>query len=263
MWRQEFKYLLSPGQADSVRRMLLPHVLPDAFAAGRPGTIYTVWSLYLDTRRLDFYHEKLAGLRDRLKVRVRAYNEITPDGPVFLEVKRKSDSAISKRRAPVRYRDMASFMAEGDLDRYLLPLAHPADPAADAREFLFHLSHRALAPVIIVAYEREAYSSRHDQGVRITIDRRLRSYLADRLSFDAILGPACDALGEDFILEVKSNVGLPYWLRLILGRMELSREALSKYIICVDSLSAAGIGCGPTHRWAVRDGCVSLFTPGA
>jgi hypothetical protein len=241
--------------------MLLPHVEPDPFAAARPGAMYTVWSLYLDTPRLDFYHEKLAGLRDRIKVRVRAYDEITPEKPVFLEVKRKSDSVITKRRAAVRCRDVEAVLGEGDVERYLLRLPHPGDPAADALEFLFHVNRRSLAPVIIVAYEREAYISRHDESVRITLDRQLRSYLAEGLTFGATAGREVRALGDNIILEVKSNSGIPLWLRLILTRVGANKEALSKYILCVDSLSAAGIRSGPTRGWAVRDGCASLFPP--
>ena len=261
MPRQEFKFLLPPAQAESFRRMLLPHVEADRFAASRPESMYTVWSLYLDTRRLDFYHEKLAGLRDRIKVRVRAYDEITADKPVFLEVKRKSGSAITKRRAAIRYDDLGAVLETGDPERYLLPVANRDGAAADAREFLFHVHRRSLAPVIIVAYEREAYASRHEGCLRITLDRQLRSYLADGLSFDAVAGRAFHALGEDVILEVKANFGLPLWLRLILTRVGVSKEALSKYIICIDSLNTGGVRCGPTHHWAVRDGCASLFTP--
>jgi hypothetical protein len=256
----EFKFLLSPDQAESVRGMLMPHVEMDPFAAARPGGRYTVWSLYLDTRALDFYHEKLAGLRDRMKVRVRAYNDLGVDHPVFLEVKRKSGSAITKRRAAVRYSDLQAVMASGDMDRYVLPGANPGESSANAREFLYHAYRRCLAPVVIVAYEREAYSSRHEGGLRITLDSGLRSYLAEDLSFDGADGPPVNALGQSVILEVKSNFGLPLWMKVILSRADANKEALSKYIICIDSLSAAGIRCGPTHNWAIRDGCISLHS---
>jgi hypothetical protein len=240
--------------------MLLPHVQPDPFAASRPDAKYTVWSLYLDTRRLEFYHEKLAGIRDRMKVRLRMYDEIVPDQPVFLEVKRKSDSTVSKRRAPVRYRDLGAVLETGDPERFLLPILSHARAAADAGEFLYHLHRLSLAPVIVIAYEREAYASKHEGGLRITLDRQLRSYPAEGLSFDAAAGRAFYSLGEDVILEIKTDLGIPLWLRLLLSREDVNKEALSKYVICIDTLSASGVRCGPTEHWAVRDGCVSLYT---
>lgn len=241
--------------------MLLPHVEPDSFAAALQDATYTVWSLYFDTRNLDFYHEKLAGIRERIKVRVRAYDAITLENPVFLELKKKSDSTITKRRSAVRYRDLTAALREGDVERYLFPIKSLRDAPAASREFMHQIYRRGLAPVVIVAYEREAYVSRHEPWLRITLDKNLRSFVADGLSFDAVAGRPVRAIGQDVILEVKTDFGIPLWLRLMLSRFDVNREALSKYGMCIDSLNARGVRCGPTRQWVVRDACVSLSTP--
>jgi len=261
--RQESKFLLSPAQAERVHGMLLPHVGLDPYAAVRRGAEYTVRSLYLDTHALDCYHEKLAGLKDRLKLRVRGYDDVTPDSPVYLELKRKSGAVITKRRSSVRYRDLHVALSSGDVERYLLHASNPGEAVANARDFLFHVHRRSLAPVINVVYEREAFYSVHEDGVRITLDRALRSQLAEGLAFPPADAPSVSALGQEVILEVKTDRGLPLWLRIILGRVGVSKQALSKYILCIDSLSANGHRCGPTHGWTVRDRSISLYTPGS
>ena len=263
MSRQEFKFLLSPAQAENVRGALLPHVTVDPYAAERRGAAYTVRSLYLDTHSLDCYHEKLAGLKERLKVRVRGYGDITADSPVYLELKQKSGSFITKRRSSVLYRDLNHALNDGEVERYLMHGVNPEETTANAREFLFHMQRRSLAPVINVVYEREAFYSLHDEGVRITLDSALRSQLAEGLAFPPPEAPSVTALGQQVILEVKTDRGLPLWLRMILGRAGLTRQALSKYVICIDSLSANGHRSGPTHGWTVRDRSISIFTPGS
>ena len=261
MPRQEAKFLLSPAQAETMHRMLLPHVRLDPYAAMRRGATYTVMSLYLDTHALDCYHEKLAGLKDRLKLRVRGYDDVTADSPVYLELKRKSGAVIAKRRSSVRYGDLRQALSSGDVESYLLHAENPDEAAANAREFLFHVHRRSLAPVINVVYEREAFCSLHEEGVRITLDRALRSQLAEGLAFPPGDAPSVSALGQQVILEVKTDWGLPLWLRMIVGRVGVSKQALSKYILCVDSLSANGHRCGPTRGWTVRDRSISLYTP--
>ena len=59
---------------DDIRRALKPYIRLDNFAAKTSSGEYTVRSIYFDTRNMDFYHEKIEGLRVRKKIRVRGYN---------------------------------------------------------------------------------------------------------------------------------------------------------------------------------------------
>ena len=87
----------------------------------------------------------------------------------------------------------------------------------------------------MVTYEREAFYSKHDSTLRITFDKNLRSKPLPKISelFDDTLLKY--SMPGNFILELKFFNGFPTWLQKIVKRFELSRRAISKYTICVDS----------------------------
>jgi hypothetical protein len=258
--RREFKYLLPTATLAALRRLILPHVELDPFAASRHGNEYTVRSLYLDTANLDNYHEKLAGLKDRMKIRIRGYNDVLPTSPVFLEIKRKMGSAVVKQRSMLHYRDLPALLETGDVERWIHATARQEEAKAHARLFLFHFHARALGPVITVAYDREPFFSRHDRALRITLDKNVRSHAAANLVSLNHEVKDLYAMPNRFILEVKTDFGIPPWLRLILSQLDVSREALSKYTICIDSLKAAGFHFELTHPWIMHNRRTSLET---
>ncbi len=261
MARREYKFRLHTTQLTTLRTLLLPHVEVDPRAASRPGQEYTVRSLYFDTKNLDFYQEKLAGLRDRLKIRIRSYNEISPVAPVYLEIKRKTGATVAKRRSSVRYQDLSSFLETSDVAGCVHMLIPQEGSEENARQFLFHLHSRSLRPVISVAYEREAYLSKNDPGLRITLDKGLRCHNAgglvslDRSMEDYIAAPHL------VILEVKTDFGIPFWLRMVLRRMALKPEPTSKYTFCIDSLAAIGDPLDMNYPRAVHSGFTQIKTP--
>jgi len=94
MYKREIKYLLPVELLPKVRDILTPYMRLDKFAGPKEDPDYTVRSIYFDTRKLKFYHEKNEGLQKRLKVRIRSYNTYTPKSIAFLELKRKEGAYI-------------------------------------------------------------------------------------------------------------------------------------------------------------------------
>jgi hypothetical protein len=232
MARLEYKYLVSMSQLSELRQMILPYVELDPYAARRPEKEYTVRSLYLDTNDLAFYHEKLAGLKERRKLRIRGYNEFCPTTSVFLEIKRKNGLAISKYRSNLPYQHLLRLFETSDVERYVSSEDHE-EARDNARRFLFHFHKQALRPTLNVIYEREAFLSKVDPGVRITFDKNLR--FQNSVTLDSVFQEeqALYALPNRLILEIKTNSVIPLWLQLVLSRLTLQLEALSKYVICI------------------------------
>jgi hypothetical protein len=251
MPRTEYKYLVPMGQLDELRELVLPHVEMDAYAAARPEHEYTVRSLYLDTPNMDYYHEKLAGLKERKKIRIRGYNEISASAPVFLEIKRKKGKAVLKTRSKLLHQDLFTFLETSDIERFIAASSKPGDAEESARQFLFHFHRYSLRPIITVAYEREAFFFKFDRGLRITFDKNLRFH--NDAGLDSLLRETGDlyAMPGSFILETKSDSGFPIWLRLILSRLGLNQEALSKYTICIDALKADGGHLERMYPWTL------------
>lgn len=232
--RLEYKYLVPAGLLTRLRGAMAPFVETDAHAIDYGARGYTVRSIYFDTCTLDFYHQKLAGLETRKKLRLRGYNGGGERSIVFLEIKRKRGLCVVKNRAPVEYAHAPGLFASGDVARYVL--AHPGCPQAleDARRFFFYLHRDALRPVVLVTYEREAYHGRFDPSLRITFDKNLRG--AAHPALDTLFGEERmrHAMTRHFIMEVKFHGRFPAWLGPIVGSLGLRPEAVSKYVICVD-----------------------------
>jgi hypothetical protein len=229
--RLEYKYLVPSELLPELRAMVAPFVEADVHSRDSAG--YTVRSIYFDTATFGYYHEKMAGLDVRKKIRIRGYDERRQGSIVFVETKRKYGEYVVKNRAPVAYEHVEDLLMSGDVERYVL--RHEEFPGVfeDASRFLFHVYRRSLRPVILAVYEREAYCSR--LGVlRITFDKNLRSSIYP--SIDALFDEdsALHSIPRHFILELKLHGGLPSWLKSIVGTLNLKRQALSKYGICVD-----------------------------
>ena len=98
--RFECKYMVDPSVVPEIRHFLASFTEPDAFAAKCPGFRYPISSLYLDSPSLDLYQQTVNGEMDRFKLRIRTYDD-NPASPAFLEVKRKHNNVVHKRRAGI------------------------------------------------------------------------------------------------------------------------------------------------------------------
>lgn len=232
--RYEYKYFVPNNKMEMLRNMIAPFVKYDKFAEKMPNHQYTVRSIYFDTPEYNCYFEKLEGIKHRKKFRLRGYN--LPDqenGKVFFEIKRKYEDPIMKNRAPSEY-ELAQDMFNGfNFNDYLpdkikYPLAED-----NLKRFFYHYHADRLRPVVLVIYEREAFLGIHDEGIRVTFDKNLRS----------VAFPAIDelynedrvrrSLKDKFILEVKFNDHYPAWMKSIVGMVGLKRQSASKYVISI------------------------------
>ena len=233
MLRREYKYLVPNYLLDDLRRDLSPFVEYDKYAINRPEKHYTVRSIYYDTLGLDYYNEKLAGTKVRKKIRIRGYNEPNDSNVVFLEIKRKLENFIDKHRTQVYYRNLEDLFYFGDIDSYII---QKNDDALDnAKRFFFHMNRYLLKPVSLVVYNREAFFSKFDSNIRITLDRNLRCFSLPafiNLYDETILKPA---LSNHFVFEIKFYLGFSEHFQKIINKYRLTRLAVSKYVICVEA----------------------------
>ncbi len=233
--RLEYKYLIPKERLGELRKSLRPFVKMDEYAQSRSQKEYSVRSIYFDTMGFDDYRDKIAGLKMRNKIRIRGYNECNNESVVFLEVKRKFENCISKNRSPLMYYNLNRIFQSVDFDTFLIEKKNYLYARSDAAKFFYLLKIKNRSPVVLVVYEREAYFSKHDSTLRITIDKNLRSKALpkfDDLFKESILQPA---MFGHFILEIKFYNGFPGWLQNVLSKFEQERKALSKYTISIDN----------------------------
>ena len=218
--RHELKYHITPAELTVLRGVLRPLMQLDP--NGNERNEYHIRSLYFDTINDDALEEKIAGVGNRKKYRIRIYN--FSDRVIKLECKSKYGDLISKQSVTIP-RDLAEQLIAGDpegLQRMRHPLFH---------DVFREMRTRLLRPAVIVDYVREAYIHPAEE-VRITFDKQLRTGLYSSDMFNPMLPtyPVFDDPVE--ILEVKYDEFLPSYLQSVLSGVTAQRSAVSKYTWC-------------------------------
>ena len=195
--RHELKFFINPVEYEVLRRVLDHTLLRDP--NGNENNEYHIRSLYFDTWFNDALIDKLDGVKDRDKYRIRIYN--FSDRVIRMECKTKEGSLISKRSMGIP-KLLAEQLIAGDstgLERTRSGLL---------RDVYREMAVGGLHPVVIVDYVREAYIHQAEE-VRITFDKHLHTGLRSRDLFnpDVPTVPAFDH--DEMILEVKFNRFLP------------------------------------------------------
>ena len=218
--RYEEKYLLSPAQAE-VLRGLLDSVLPrDRYSA---NGAYFIRSLYFDTPEDADYKDKLLGVSERKKLRLRLYDVQAQQ--VKLEIKAKR-AKNSHKQSAVLDRSVALALVNGDPTPLLAE-----GPAARAAYALYQGEHRA--PAALIDYERTAWVFPVGRA-RITLDEHLRAAKSDDLFGENV--PMVGLLGGQTILEVKYDQPLPGWIKRVLSTVPGTLLSISKYALARGAL---------------------------
>lgn len=223
-FRHEIKLLLTPADyrlMSSRLSNILPH---DEFTTDSGD--YFIRSLYFDDIARSAYYEKLSGVADRKKYRLRIYNY--SDSAMKLECKEKRGDRIRKRSALVS-RQMSDGMVKGDFS----PLYESEDPLC--REVLSLANGKGLRPSVVVDYDREAYT--YPVGnVRLTFDKALHAGISGSDIFDSSLTTLPVFPDGSVIFEIKYDELMPKFIANIVSTAHGQRLALSKFCLCRDKL---------------------------
>lgn len=220
-YRNEWKYFISLWEAESLKRRLLPFMETDPYTIDGK---YMLRSLYFDDYWNSGYEEKLMGVGERQKWRIRIYNY--NDSRIKLERKKKRQSYIQKDSASITREEYDRIVA-GDY-AFLLHHRHPL-----CQEFYYECTVNLYRPKVIVDYEREPLIL-EEGNVRITFDSDVRAAISGFDIFDPEL-PTLAALEPDtLVLEVKFTEFLPGLIRKLLPLDGQEFQAVSKYTLCYE-----------------------------
>jgi len=232
--RYECKYLVSPEAATEIRRYIQPFMVPDAYARRCDGHQYPICSLYLDTLDLQLYRQTAAGEKNRFKLRVRSYADDATT-PVFLEVKRRINDVILKRRARLP-RELATAMLTTGMTEHFEGCTR--DLLADLDFFNGHLTVAAARPFLRVRYLREAYEAIGGDPLRLTLDTDISWFPTSTVDFRfGVDGWICTPV-PGIVLEIKFTDRYPAWVGEMIREFGLHRQSVAKYVLSVDSFFA-------------------------
>lgn len=220
-YRHELKYYITLGEYELLQRKLSLTMERDAFAKKNGGE-YFIRSLYFDDRDDSAFREKLSGIDERDKFRIRIYD--MRDDVIKLECKHKSNGYIKKQSIGLSRKEYEKLISGDRL--FLLNRPEPF-----ARRMHLEFAQRALKPAVIVDYTREAFVFPMED-VRVTFDKNVRTGLRSVDMFNAGIPtyPVIDDYG--MVLEIKFNRFLPTYIRSLLQLEASQRSAISKYVLC-------------------------------
>lgn len=209
--RYEKKYLLTREQYRAMRAGMAPYMKPDVYAK------YTIGNIYYDTDRYDLIRASLEKPAYKEKLRLRSYGVPNGRDPVFVELKKKYDDVVYKRRIIKAMSEAASCLQSAQ-----------GDGSQIGREIHWFLQFYHPLPKVFIGYDREAWAAADGGELRITFDTALRVRSND---LDLRLGDhGVPLLDKDLVLmEIKIPGAAPLWLSRLLSEHQIYSTSFSKY----------------------------------
>ena len=226
--RYEIKYMVTAEQKARILKAMEPYMELDKY--GRS----TVRNIYFDTDDFVLARHSIARPDFKEKLRVRCYSKADADSTVFVELKRKFDGVVYKRRVGLREADAMKWMAGSCDPAAMCSTAEASMQVTNEIEY-FRVLYSGLKPVLYLSYDREAYRMRKgahavDGGAefRITFDCNIRCRESDlTLRSDA---NGTQMLEEGmFLMELKCPGAIPMWMTEVLSEERLYKTSYSKY----------------------------------
>ena len=223
--RYEIKYVVTAEQKERILKALEPYMELDRF--GRS----TVRNLYFDTDDFVLARHSIAKPDFKEKLRVRSYSKADADSIVFVELKRKFDGIVYKRRIGLPETDAMRWMS-GVKDGDIIAELEKESPQVAAEIEYFAGMYSGLRPVIYLSYDREAYRMKKDPSAssdfRVTFDSNI-------CCRESELTLTSDAYGtsllEDgmYLMELKCLGAIPLWMTKIFSEERIYKTSFSKY----------------------------------
>lgn len=211
--RTEKKYVISEEQYKSILSAMQQKTEKDQYGE------YTICNIYYDTENYELVRHSIEKPVFKEKLRMRSYGTPQPDSPVFLEIKRKFNGTVYKRRITLPYEEMMRFVETGE---------YPYPDNQVQKEIDFFIKSYSPKPKVYLAYDREAYVGTDDAALRITFDSNIRSRESE-LSLSA--GDYGTVLLDKSrkVMEIKTDSAFPVWLCSALNENNIFPASFSKY----------------------------------
>lgn len=212
--RYEIKYMLTQEQKQKVLKAMEPYMALDEY--GRT----TIRNIYFDTDNYRLIRRSIDKPAYKEKLRVRSYAQADADSTVFVELKKKYQSVVYKRRIA---------LPELEAMRWLMGEHHCLKDTQISREVDYFLSYyRTLRPAVFLSYEREAYCEKNGGDFRVTFDDTILCRQEDLSLKSEVYGTSL--LPEGMVLmEIKCSGGMPLWMTRVLSEQHIYHTSFSKY----------------------------------
>lgn len=212
--RYELKYLMTLQKKEKVLQAMEPYMSLDHY--GRT----TIRNIYYDTDTFRLVRNSMEHPVYKEKLRVRSYGFADRNDPVFIELKKKYQSIVYKRRLA-----LPQYSASGWLCRQEEIPLHTQ--IAEEIEYFCNY-YQTLQPTVFLSYEREAFYSRCGDDFRVTFDENILSREEELTLNSDVWGQPLLPRGQ-VLMEIKTGGGIPLWMSHFLTKHKIFKTSYSKY----------------------------------
>jgi len=209
--RYEFKYKISKEIYEKIIGEIERNLIPDYYGAT------TIQSLYFDTDTNLLIRNSIEKPFYKEKIRARSYGLIKPSDKVFLELKKKYEKVVYKRRITINESEILPFI-NGDFT---------CETQIQKEIRYFCKYYQNLKPSMLILYDRTAFEDRYTD-LRVTFDKNIR-YRTDRLNLHSGLVGTPILTNGEVMMEVKTSGAFPAWLIKLLNENKIYKTSFSKY----------------------------------
>lgn len=209
--RHEVKYLITINQYINLMNYLSDKVEKDVFYKS------TIYNVYYDTDNFELIRKSIEKPIYKEKLRIRSYDKPTLDSSVYVELKKKYDHIVYKRREKIAYKYVLnnSFLEGAETQIY--------------KEIkYFNDFYGGLTPKMFLSYEREAYYFKDDKQIRITFDTNIK-YRTENVNLLPSISDIKLLPNNLVLMELKVPFSIPYDLTKYLSSEKIFKTPFSKY----------------------------------
>ena len=189
--RYEKKYIIDEDTFHKLTYQIADYMNPDAY--NRNGEAYRISNIYYDTENDQLIRASIEKPVYKEKLRLRAYGTPELSDNVFVEIKKKYDGIVNKRRTSMTLQEAYDFLDddicpdnhEGRINRQVL------------KEIDYFKNFYHLQPKVYLSYDRFAYFEKDDGG--------------------------------QYLMEVKISGAVPLWFTKIISGLNVYPVSFSKY----------------------------------
>ena len=212
--RYEIKYMLTQEQKEKMLQAMEPYMSLDKYGCT------TIRNIYFDTDNYQLIRHSIEKPTYKEKLRIRSYGKADPDSTVFVELKKKYQDVVYKRRISLPEAEAMEWVCGG---------RHCSKDTQISEEVDYFLNYyKTLHPAVFLSYEREAFYSKDGSDFRVTFDDTILCRQEDLSLESEVYGTPI--LPEGMVLmEIKCSASIPLWMTHVLSNEHLFKTSFSKY----------------------------------
>lgn len=212
--RYEMKYMMTRKQYRTVLEAMLPYMRLDKFGHTQ------IRNVYFDTENYRLVRRSIEKPSYKEKLRIRSYEKVKDK--VFVELKKKYDDIVYKRRESLPYMDLSAWLEKGNGAPF------PVDTQIGREIAYFFAYYQTIEAKVFLSYEREAFYALDGSDFRVTFDENILARREELSLSEEIWGERL--IDQDCVLmEIKTSGGVPLWMTRVLTQERIHKTSFSKY----------------------------------